>query len=194
MNCHSKRVGALSSWSSKSYRKEVPNNPIRKRRNKMEQALPVEELANQRLNVLIYSYTLLVKNLMEEGVELEKVKKASDKTWAILGQQAAEQMKPLFGETMNIEVLQQSGAMASSIHGIEFSEKVTENTIQSEYVKCPWQEAYIALDMPSDWRVCPSGHLAFTESMYKGLFPNATYKMAKNMPSGDQICEGTTEF
>ena len=49
----------------------------------MEQALPVEELANQRLNVLIYSYTLLVKNLMEEGVELEKVKKASDKTWAI---------------------------------------------------------------------------------------------------------------
>ena len=160
----------------------------------MEQALPVEELANQRLNVLIYSYTLLVKNLMEEGVELEKVKKASDKTWAILGQQAAEQMKPLFGETMNIGAIQQSGAMASSIHGIEFSEKVTENTIQSEYVKCPWQEAYIALDMPSDWRVCPSGHLAFTESMYKGLNPNVTYKLTKNMPSGDQICEGTTVF
>ena len=160
----------------------------------MEQALPVEELANQRLNVLIYSYTLLVKNLMEEGVDLEKVKKASDKTWAILGQQAAEQLKPLFGETVNIEALQQSGAMAASIHGIEFSEKVTENKIQSEYVKCPWQEAYIALDMPSDWRVCSSGHLAFTESMYKGLNPNATYKMTKNMPSGDQICEGTTEF
>ena len=160
----------------------------------MEQALPVEELANQRLNVLIYSYTLLVKNLMEEGVELEKVKKASDKTWAILGQQAAEQMKPLFGETMNIEVLQQSGAMATSIHGIEFSEKVTENTIQSEYVKCPWQEAYVALDMPSDWRVCPSGHLAFTESMYKGLSSNATYKMTKTMPAGDQMCEGTTAF
>ncbi len=158
----------------------------------MEQALPVEELANQRLNVLIYSYTLLVKNLMEEGVELEKVKKASDKTWAILGHQAAEQMKPLFGETMNIETLQQSGAMATSIHGIEFSEKVTENKIHSEYVKCPWQEAYIALDMPSDWRVCPSGHLAFTESMYKGLIPNATYKMTKNMPSGDHICESTT--
>ena len=94
----------------------------------MDQALPVEELANQRLNVLIYSYTLLVKNLMEEGVDLEKVKKASDKTWAILGQQAADQLKPLFGETVNIEALQQSGAMAASIHGIEFSEKVTENS------------------------------------------------------------------
>ena len=160
----------------------------------MEQALPVEELANQRLNVLIYSYTLLVKNLMEEGVDLEKVKKASDKTWAILGQQAADQLKPLFGETVNIEALQQSGAIAASVHGIEFSEKVTENKIQSEYVKCPWQEAYIALDMPSDWRVCPSGHLAFTESMYKGLNSNATYELTKNMPSGDQICESTTGF
>ena len=160
----------------------------------MEQALPVEELANQRLNVLIYSYTLLVKNLMEEGVDLEKVKKASDKTWAILGQQAADQLKPLFGETVNIEALQQSGAIAASVHGIEYSEKITENKIQSEYVKCPWQEAYIALDMPSDWRVCTSGHIAFTEGMYKGLKPNATYKMTKNMPSGDQICETTTEF
>ncbi|WP_299978091.1 hypothetical protein [Desulfobacula sp.] len=117
----------------------------------MEQALPVEELANQRLKVLIYSYTLLVtpcwlhlvgytllvKNLMEEGVDLEKVKKASDKAWAILGQQAAEQLKPLFGETVNIEALRQSGAMASSIHGMEISEKVTENMIQSEYTKCP---------------------------------------------------------
>ena len=160
----------------------------------MEQALPAEELANQRLNALIYSYTLLVKNLMEEGVDLEKVKKASDKTWAILGQQAADQLKPLFGESVNIQALQQSGAIAASVHGIEFSETVTENKIQSEYVKCPWQEAYIALDMPSDWRVCKSGHIAFTEGMYKGLNPNATYKLTKNMPSGDQICESTTEL
>ena len=160
----------------------------------MEQALPIEELANQRLNVLIYSYTLLVKNLMEEGVDLEKVKKASDKTWAILGQQAAEQLKPLFGETVNIEALQQSGAIAASVHGIEFSETVTENMIQSEYTKCPWQEANIALDMPSDWRLCPSGHSAFTESMYKGLGSNATYKITKDMPSGDQACESTTAF
>ena len=82
----------------------------------MEHALPVEELANQRLNVLIYSYALLVKNLMEEGVDIEKVKKASDKTWSILGQQAAEQLKPLFGETVNIAAIQQSGQMAANVH------------------------------------------------------------------------------
>ncbi|MBC2704798.1 L-2-amino-thiazoline-4-carboxylic acid hydrolase [Desulfobacula sp.] len=160
----------------------------------MEQALPVEELANQRLNVLIYSYTLLIKNLLEEGVDLEKVKKASDKAWAILGQQAAEQLKPMFGETVNIKALHQSGAMASSIHGMEISEKVTEKTIQSEYAKCPWQDAYMALDMPSDWRLCPSGHAAFTKNMYKGLNPNATFKLTKNMPSNDQICEGVTSL
>ena len=129
---------------------------------------------------------------MEEGVDLEKVKKASNKTWSILGQQAAEQLKPLFGDTVNIEALQQSGQMAASVHGIELKEEVTENRIQSEYKKCPWQDAYVALDMPSDWRICPSGHLAFTESMYNGLNPNAAYKLTKNMPSGDKICESTT--
>lgn len=160
----------------------------------MEQTLPAEELANQRLNVLVYSYTLFTKNLLEEGVDLEKVKNASDKTWAILGQQASDQLKPLFGENVNIEAIQQSGAIAASVHGIEFSEKVTENIIQSEYTKCPWQEAYVALGVPEDWRFCSSGHSAFTESMYKGLSPNATYKMTKTMPSGYQACEGTTSF
>lgn len=160
----------------------------------MEKGLPIEELADQRLNVLVYAYTLLVKNLMEEGVELEKVKKASDRAWAILGQQAAEQMKPIFGETVNIEGLQQTGKMAASVHAIEYSDKITENEIQSEYVKCPWQDAYLALGMPSDWRLCSSGHLAFTESMYKGLNPMATFELTKNMPSGDQVCEGITSI
>ena len=158
----------------------------------MEQGLPIEELANQRLNALVYAYSLLIKNLMDEGVELEKVKRASDKAWAILGQQAAEQLKPLFGESVNIENLQQSGAMAASVHNIVFNEEIAENMIQSKYTKCPWQDAFIALDMPSDWRLCSSGHFAFTESMYKGLNPNAKYELKKNMPSGDPICEGTT--
>lgn len=158
----------------------------------MEQGLPIEELANQRLNVLVYAYSLLVKNLMEEGVALEKVKKASDKAWAILGQQAAEQMKPIFGEKVGIEGLQQTGKMAASVHAIEYNENITGNEIKSEYVKCPWQDAYIALDMPDDWRLCPSGHSAFTENMYKGLNPKATFELKKSMPSGGAFCEGVT--
>ncbi|MBU4425124.1 MAG: hypothetical protein KKB35_00175 [Proteobacteria bacterium] len=43
----------------------------------MEQIIPIEECAKQRLQVLVYAYTLLVKNLMEEGVAREKVKSAS---------------------------------------------------------------------------------------------------------------------
>ena len=49
-------------------------------------------------------------------------------------------MKPIFGETVNIEALQQTGKIAASVHGIEYSEKITDNEIQSEYVKCPWQD------------------------------------------------------
>ncbi|MBW2468238.1 MAG: L-2-amino-thiazoline-4-carboxylic acid hydrolase [Deltaproteobacteria bacterium] len=154
----------------------------------MEQALPIEELANQRLNVLVQAYTLLVKNLMEEGVERDKVKRASDKVWAIMGQQAAEQMKPMFAETKNIEVLQQTGQIAASVHGIEMNDTSDEKQIQSQVVKCPWQEANLSLDMPDDWRMCPSGHRAFTENMYKGLIPSATFELTQNMPAGDQIC------
>ena len=158
----------------------------------MAQTLPLEELASQRLNVLIYSYSLLIKSLMEEGVALDKVKRASDKVWAILGQQAAEQLKPLFGDTVDLEGLKQSGAIAASVHGIEFTEDITEDKMQTKYTKCPWQDANIALDMPNDWRLCHSGHTAFTENMYKGLIPGATYSMPQKMPGGDQICEGVT--
>jgi hypothetical protein len=117
-----------------------------------------------------------------------------DKAWAILGQQAAEKMKPIFGETANLRALQQSGKIAASVHGIEYNESATENEIRSEYVKCPWQDAYLAMDIASDWRLCASGHMAFTENMCNGLNPDATYKLAKNMPAADQICEGVTSI
>jgi hypothetical protein len=158
----------------------------------MEQALPIEELARQRLDALTYSYSLLVKNLKEEGVSLETVKKASDKTWAMLGHKTAEQLKPLFGENLNIESLKQSGMMATGVHGMEMTEKIDGNTIRSEYTKCPWQEANMALDISEDWRICQSGHAAFTEAMYKGLIPSAEYKLTQTMPAGDRICAGTT--
>ena len=160
----------------------------------MEQVIPIEECAKQRLQALVYAYSLLVKHLREEGVDREIVKRASDKVWVILGQQAAEQLKPVLGETINLEVLQQAGAIAEAVHGIEANQKLTENQLQTEFVNCPWQEANIALDMPDDWRMCPSGHVAFTETMYKGLDPKADYKLTKSMPAGDQICQGITSI
>ena len=158
----------------------------------MEQILPIEELAQKRLEALTYSYSLLVKNLKEEGVPLETVKKASDKTWAMLGQKTAEQLKPLFGEHVNIESLKQSGMMATGVHGMEMTEKSDGNTSRSEYTKCPWQDVNMALDIPEDWRICRSGHAAFTDTMYKGLIPSAEYKLTQAMPAGDRICAGTT--
>ncbi len=71
---------------------------------------------------------------------------------------------------------------------------MAENQVRTEFVKCPCQEANVALDMPEDWRLCPSGHVAFTETMYKGLDPKADYKLTKSMPTGDQICEGISSI
>jgi hypothetical protein len=156
----------------------------------MEPVLPIEELANQRLNVMVHAYTFLVGNLMEAGVDREIVKAASDKVWATLGEQAAVQLKPMYGEITDITALQQVGAIAESVHGIEVNEKITASQIETEFTKCPWQDAYIALDMPQDWRLCPSGHVAFTRAMYAGLSPKAGYELMQSMPGGDQICKG----
>jgi hypothetical protein len=163
-----------------------------KKERTMEQTLPIEELAQKRLDALIYSYSLLVKNLKEEGVPLETVKKASDNTWGMLGHTTAKQLKSLFGENVDIENLKQSGIVAAQVNGMEVTEQIDGNTIRSEYTKCPWQEANTALDMPGDWRICQSGHAAFTDAMYKGLIPSAQYKLTNTMPAGDKICAGTT--
>lgn len=158
----------------------------------MEQVIPGEELAKQRLNALIFSYTLLIKHLKEEGVERAKVKRASDKVWAVLGSQAADQMKPLFPEPVNIEALHQAGQIAEAVHGMEVRQEVAQTEIYTEFVKCPWQDAYIALGIPEEWRLCPSGHVAFTETMYAGLNPDAKYSLTKDMPTGAAVCAART--
>ena len=160
----------------------------------MEQTIPIEECAKQRLQVLVYSYMLFTKHLMEEGVDRETVKRASDKVWATLGMQAAEQLKPVFGDTIKLDALDQAGTIAEEIHGMEVKTESTESEIHTEFVKCPWHEASTVLGIPEDWQFCPSGHVAFTETMYKALNPKASYKLTKAMPSGDRICEGISSL
>jgi hypothetical protein len=164
------------------------------RRERMEQALPVEELAKQRLNVLVQAYSLFTKNLMEEGLDREKVKRASDRVWSILGDQVGQQMKTLLGQTEKGAALQAAGAMAESVHGIEVKREAEEKGLRTEFVKCPWAEAVEALEMPKEWRLCPSGHAAFAEHMFKTMYPDSSFELSKSMPMGDKICEGKTSF
>jgi hypothetical protein len=160
----------------------------------MEQTLPIEECARQRLQVMVYAFTMFTKNLMEEGVDRDKVKNASDRVWAALGEQAAGQLKPIFGDEINITSLEQAGAIAEEVHGIEVTREASEHKIRSKFIKCPWHEASSAIEMPEDWRFCASGHAAFTGSMYKGLDPGASYELPKTMPEGAAFCEGISKL
>ena len=160
----------------------------------MDQVMPMEEIANQRLNSLVYAMTLLLKNLKEEGVELDKVKRASDRVWGTLGAQAADQLKAFFPAPATIESIYQAGQMAQAVHGIEVRDEVAQSEIYTEFVSCPWHDAYQALDVPEDWRLCPSGHIAFTESLYSGLNPNAKYDLSQNMPMGAAVCKAKTSL
>ena len=90
----------------------------------MAQAIPVEELANQRLNVLVNALTLFLKHLSDEGLDLEKVKAASDKTWAALGVATGKQLKELFQDAPTHEAGFTSSRMASEVHGMEIEEEI----------------------------------------------------------------------
>jgi len=160
----------------------------------MEQALPIEELARQRLNAMVYAFSLFTKNLMEEGLEKEKVKRASDKAWGTLGDQAGEQLKALLGGAEKIVAIQQAGAIARSVHEIEAKVEAKENEVRTEFSKCPWQEASESIGLPQEWRFCPSGHAAFAERMLKTLFPDVSFKLTKSMPTGDPVCEEISSF
>ena len=158
----------------------------------MEQAIPIEECAKQRLNVLVNAFTLFIKNLMEEGLDRDKVRGASDRVWETLGTQAAEQLKPLMGDKVDLESLRLAGQITESIHGMEVTSDIAGKQLNTEFTSCPWQEALKAHAVPKDWRMCASGHSAFAQSMFSRLHPGAVWKLEAAMPAGARICKGVT--
>jgi len=155
----------------------------------MEPIIPIEEVANQRLSVLVNAYTLFMKNLLEEGVDLEKVKAASDKAWGPVGIEAGKQINALFADAPLQDAVFTSGSIASAVHGMEVQEEQSESEKHVEIQKCPWHDAAEALNMPKEWRLCLSGHKAFTTNMLDMISPDATFKMTKSLPSGDTTCQ-----
>ena len=87
----------------------------------------------------------LTLNVMEAGVDRDKVKDASDKVWAVLGEQAAGQLKPILGDAINISALEQSGAIAEEVHGIEATREASESEIHTKFMKCPFSLRIISL-------------------------------------------------
>ena len=158
----------------------------------MEQSIPIEECAQQRLNVFVNAFTLFIKNLMEEGLDRDKVRRASDRVWETLGIQAAEQLKPLMGDKIGLKELRQAGQIAEDIHGMEVTAEISGKKMNTNFKRCPWQDALIAHSVPEDWRMCASGHSAFVQKMYSGLHPAATYKLEEDMPGGASICKAVT--
>ena len=156
----------------------------------MESVIPIEECAQQRLNVLVNGLTLFLKNLMEEGLDPVKVRRASDRVWETLGIEAAKQLKPLMGDQIGLEGLRQAGQITEAIHGMEVNADIVGEQLHTEFTRCPWQDAIKVHGLPPEWRMCASGHGAFVRSMYKGLRPGAAYELKETMPAGAKICKG----
>ena len=159
----------------------------------MEQTIQVEECAKQRLHVLVNVYTLFVKHLMEEGLDREKVKRASDKAWGRVG--AAGRGPAETGlRRPDYRRSSQAGRAHRRIRAWDSKPVMTSAAIKLNpgITSVPWQEAVAAHSLPEKWTLCVSGHAAFTENMYKGLKPGASYNLIRSTAAGDEICEGTT--
>jgi hypothetical protein len=155
----------------------------------MKHLLPMEEIANQRLRVLVNAYTLFVKNLKDEGVDLEKVKAASDKTWAALGVKAGQDFKEFYKDAPAKDALFTSGSIVAEIHEMQVKEEMGDIEKHVEISKCPWNEAAQAFNVPAEWRLCKSGHEAFSATMLQTIEPSARFEMSKWLTDGDHICE-----
>ena len=155
----------------------------------MDHYLPMEEIANQRLRVLVNAYTLFVKNLKDEGVDLEKVKAASDKAWAAIGVIAGQEFKEFYKDSPAKDALFNSGSIVAEVHAMEVKEETGDTEKHVEISKCPWNEAAEAFGMPEEWRLCRSGHEAFTATMLQTITPEARFEMPQSMTAGDAICE-----
>ncbi len=135
------------------------------------------------------TYTLFLKYLAEEGLDLEKVKAASDKTWEALGRESGKQVKALFSNAPIHEAVFASVSIGNEIHGMKFKEEKTESQRCAEIQKCPWHNVAETFNLPKEWRLCVSAHKAFTSTMIDTISPGSTFEMSKNIPSGDAFCE-----
>jgi hypothetical protein len=155
----------------------------------MEAALPIEEIAAQRLQVLVNAYTLLIKNLKAEGVALDKVQAASDKTWQMLGRAAGDQLKTLFADSPVKDTLFTAHTIASAVHGMQVKEERRYSEKRVKVEKCPWHEAALAFALPADWRLCLGGHKAFAETMLQTIAPEARFEITQSLVEGAPFCD-----
>ena len=155
----------------------------------METALPIEEIANQRLKVLVNAYTLFIKNLQEEGVDRDKVKAASDRTWQMLGREAGEQFKALTAGAAVVDVLFDAGSIAASVHGMQAQEERGAMEKRTKIEKCPWHEASQAFNLAGNWRFCRSGHTAFSTTMAQTISPEARFEIVQSLVDGGPFCD-----
>ncbi len=160
----------------------------------MERALSIEEIAAQRLEVMVNAYTLFIKNLKEEGLDRDKVQAANDRTWQMLGKAAGDQLKTLFIDSSVKDTLFNAHTMTSTVHGMQVQEERRYSEKRVKVKKCPWHEAALVFALPEDWRLCLGGHKAFAETMLQTIAPEARFEMTQSLVEGDSCCDERVGF
>ena len=150
----------------------------------MDRMIPLEQLAEERMKVMVDAQILNAQILIEAGVDPETVIAANEKTWAEIGRRTAEAFGPIYAGKPGLFTTDQLGAMIKEMFGIAVKAESVPEGRRFTITQCPWRKRVQALGIDVPRRYCRAAHNGFLLALTTALSPQLVVEM--NDPPTDQ--------
>jgi hypothetical protein len=154
----------------------------------MERMIPLEQLAEKRLKIMVDAFIHYSNNLLEAGVDPDTVINANEKTWAGIGHSMAAALKPMFADKPKLFVTDQLGAMAKELYGMAVQVESVPEGRRFRITVCPWREQVQRLAIENPHRFCRSAHRGFLNALAETLAPELSVEMNNGPPGKEGEC------
>ncbi len=149
----------------------------------MDRMIPIEQLAEERMKIMVDAQILNARILIDAGVDPETVIAANEKTWAEIGRRTGEALKPMFGDKPGLFATDQLGAMTKEMYGMVMKTESVPEGRRFTITHCPWRKRVHDLKIENPHRFCRAAHRGFLLALTKTLNPKLAVKMDET-PSG----------
>ena len=160
----------------------------------MDRMIPLEQLAEERLKIMVDAFTRYSSNLLEAGVGPETVINANEKAWAGIGRSMAVTLKPMFADKPKLFVADQLGAMAKEIYGMALQVESVPEGRRFRITVCPWRKQVQRLAIENPHRFCRSAHRSFLSALTEILAPEIAVEINDGPPGKEGGCCVTVQL
>jgi len=160
----------------------------------MDRMIPLEQLAEERMKIMVDFHVRFSKTLLEAGVDQETVIAANAATWSQIGHQTAKALRPMFADKPGLFIADQLGAMLREMYGMIMKAESVPEGRRFRITHCPWRKRVKDLAIDNPHRFCRAGHRAFLNAIAKTLAQKMKVEM-EEVPSGrEHDCYVTIEL